>query len=288
MHDPRPGEVDRAVPEVQRRAEVGQPPAAPHPHSVDRVDDRTQRDLREEEPGERNPLCNSADDDVAGRLHEHDLEQEEHHHADVVGTAALQEEAVRPDDSGTAVTDEARQRRHATQVGDRCDTAEHEGEADRVVREQRNGERGDVHHHHVPGVLCPREPGDQEREPHLHEEHEEARDQHPGEVDRDAEMPRLGGQLVQARLRDGHVGRGRRVVGETVEPGPGRISRAVVPPHCTDDDQADERHQAERNELLALRHVPSLSTAVRAISPATRSVTAVNVRTSGFDSGTIV
>ena len=88
VDDPGSGEVDRAVPEVHaRRAELREPAAAPHPHAVDRVDDRAHRDLGEEEAGERDPLGDRADDDVAGRLHEHDLEQEQHHHADVVGAA---------------------------------------------------------------------------------------------------------------------------------------------------------------------------------------------------------
>ena len=91
---PEPAKSTAPWPEVQRRAEVGEPAAAPHPHAVDRVDDRAHRDLGEEEAGERDPLGDGADDDVAGRLHEHDLEQEQRHHADVVGRAALQEEAV--------------------------------------------------------------------------------------------------------------------------------------------------------------------------------------------------
>ena len=67
VHDTRTGEVDRAVAEVQRRAEVREPAAAPHPHAVDRVDDRAHRDLGEDERGERDPLRDRADDDVARR-----------------------------------------------------------------------------------------------------------------------------------------------------------------------------------------------------------------------------
>ena len=67
--------------------------------------------------------------------------------------------------------------RDAAEVRDRRDAAELEREADGVVREQRDRERGDVHHHHVAGVLRPGEAGHEEREADLHEQHEEAGDQ---------------------------------------------------------------------------------------------------------------
>ena len=77
-----------------------------------------------EESGERDPLGDRADDDVARGLHEHDLEQEQHHHADVVRAVALQEEAVHADDARAAVAEDPGQRRHAAEVRDRCDAAE--------------------------------------------------------------------------------------------------------------------------------------------------------------------
>ena len=107
VHDAGAGEVDRAVAPVQRLAEVREPAAAPHPVAVDRVDDRAHRDLGQEEPGEGDPLGDGADDDVAGRLHEHDLEQEHRQHADVVAVPALQEEAVGADEPGVAVGEDA-------------------------------------------------------------------------------------------------------------------------------------------------------------------------------------
>lgn len=103
-------EVDGAVAEVERLAEVREPTAAPHPHAEDRVDDRRHRDLGEDERGEGDAFGDRADEDVAGRLHEDDLEQEERHHADVVRAACLQEEAVRADDAGVAVPEDPGQR----------------------------------------------------------------------------------------------------------------------------------------------------------------------------------
>ena len=95
VDDTGTGEVDRAVAEVQALTQVREPTAAPHPHAEHGVDQRAHADLGEDERGERDPLGDRADDDVARGLHEDDLEQEEHHDADVVAAAGLQEEAVR-------------------------------------------------------------------------------------------------------------------------------------------------------------------------------------------------
>ncbi len=153
VHDARAGEVDGAVPPAEAVTELGEEAAAPHPVAVDRVDDRAHRDLGEEERGERDPLGDGADDDVAGRLHEHDLEQEEGEHTDVVAVAALQEEPVEPDEPRVAVREDAAQGGQATEVGDRRDAAELKREPDGEVRDQRDGERGHVHHHHVARVF---------------------------------------------------------------------------------------------------------------------------------------
>ena len=243
MDDARPGEVDRTMTEVQRRAEVREPPATPQPHAVDGVDDGAHR-------GERDPFRDGADDDVAGGLHEDDLEQEQHHHADVVAAVALEQEPVQADDSGAAVTEDAGQRRDAAEIRDRCDPAEHEGETDGVIREQRDRERGDVHHHHVAGVLCPGETRDQEREADLHEQHQEAGDQRPGEVDGDTEMADVGCEAVDADLRHRHVGSRFRIVAQAVERRARGVGRCMVAPHRAQDDDHDERHQAHRDELL--------------------------------------
>src|SRR5207244_5121055 len=116
MNDSRAGEVDRAVPEMEidskvlqqsAVAEMRQEASAPHPVAVDRIDDCAHRNLGQEEPGEADALGDRADDDVARRLHEHDLEQEERDNADVVGVAGLQEEAVGSDDSRRTVGEQS-------------------------------------------------------------------------------------------------------------------------------------------------------------------------------------
>ena len=164
---------------------------------------------------------------------------------------------MQADDAGTAMAEDAAQWCCPTEIGDRADTAELEREADRVIREQRDRERGDVHHHHVARVLRTGESGHEEREPDLHEQHEEAGHEDPREVDRDAEVASVGRQRVEARLRHLHVGCGLRIVAETVEGRPGGIPRAVMAPRGPDDDQGNERHQAQRDEFLSSRHVSS-------------------------------
>src|SRR5205085_11421138 len=96
-------EVDSTMAEVQRLPEMCHPSAAPDPHSVDRIDDRAHGHLSEEEAGERDAFGDGADDDVAGRLHEYHLEQDQNPYADVVASAALEEEAMRPKKAGASV-----------------------------------------------------------------------------------------------------------------------------------------------------------------------------------------
>ena len=196
---PEPAKSTAPWPEVPGLTELGEEATAPDPVAVDRVEHRAHRDLGHEEPGEGDPLGDGTDDDVAGGLHEHDLEQEERHDADVIGAAALEEEALEPDQPTASRGTEVAQGAHAAEVRHRRDTAELEGESDGVIRDEGDRERRDVHHHHVAGVLRPGQAGDQEGEAHLHEQHEEPGEQQPGEVDRDPEVAGLVGQLVQAR-----------------------------------------------------------------------------------------
>ncbi len=175
-------------------------------------------------------------------------------HADVVGVPGLQEEPVQTDDAGVAVTEDRVQRPEAAEIADRGHAAELEREPDRVVRQQRDHERRQVHHHHVPGVLRSREAGHEEREPDLHEQHEEAGDEQPGEVDRDPEVPGLVGQRLMPACDSGtFVSAGRRRGSPT-------RSRSWSPPgsawwlELTDGDQRDQRDQRQQEDLLASRH----------------------------------
>ena len=114
--------------------------------------------------------------------------------------SALQEEAVGADQARVAVREDPGQRSKPSEVRDRRHATELEREADGEVRDERDGERGEVHHHHVTGVLRSGETGHEKREPDLHEQHEEARHQQPVEVHGHSEVARLVGQLVDPRL----------------------------------------------------------------------------------------
>src|SRR5262249_16682915 len=98
-----PREIDVAVAEAQRRAPLGHPSAAPDPASEDRVEDAAHEQLAEQEAAERDAFAAGADDDVAGGLHEHDLEHREHVDAGVVARAA-QEEALAAEEAPGAAS----------------------------------------------------------------------------------------------------------------------------------------------------------------------------------------
>jgi hypothetical protein len=252
---------------ADRIAQLGQPTAAPHPHPVHGVDESAQGDLGHQEAGEADPLGDGADDDVGGGLHEHDLEQEERQHADVIGVAALQEEPVQADDPGRAVPEDSVEGRGVPEVRDRRHAAELERKPDGVIHQQRHRERRDVHHHHMTSVFRSGQSGDQEREADLHEQDQKPGNEQPREVDRHPQVPGLVRQLVDPNLRDGHVLARRRQVVVDAALGRRRIRRRLgatrVPgaavPKLAHRHQRDEHEQRQRKELLAPRHRYPLS-----------------------------
>ena len=169
------------------------------------------------------------------------------------------------DHAGVAMAEDPVERRGAPDVRDGSDATELEGEPDRVIREERDHERRQVHHHHVPGVLRSREAGHQEREPDLHEQHEKAGEQQPREVDRDPEMPGLVRELVDPFLTQRDLLRAacREIVGDVARLRPTGVG--VVAP-LPDRDQGDQRHQRHQKQLLSSRHPHSLHVADRAVA----------------------
>ena len=127
-----PAKSHVAVAEPMRRAQLRQPAAAPDPAAEDRIENRAHEELAEQERAEGDALADRADDDVAGRLHEHDLEQRERVDAGVVAGAA-QEESLAAEEAPRAVAEqELIQGRRAAEVERRRvhrHRAELEGEA---------------------------------------------------------------------------------------------------------------------------------------------------------------
>src|SRR5207342_563666 len=105
VDDRRAGEVAVAVSEAQRRAPLRHPAATPHPVAEDRVEERAHEELAEQEGPEGDALTDGADDDVAGGLHEDDLEQHEYVDAGVVPGAA-QEESLAAEEPPRPVSDQ--------------------------------------------------------------------------------------------------------------------------------------------------------------------------------------
>src|SRR5450631_2710007 len=77
MHHGRAREVHVSVSQVHAGTELREPAAAPCPASEDRIEKRTHEQFTDQERPERDALADGTDDDVAGGLHEHHLEQRE-------------------------------------------------------------------------------------------------------------------------------------------------------------------------------------------------------------------
>ena len=145
------------------------------------------------------------------------------------------------------MAEDAAQRGDAAQVGDRRHTAELEGEANRVVGDERHRKGGDVHHHHVAGVFGPGQARHEEGEADLHEQDQEAGDEQPDEVDGDMEVTGFAGELIDPHLGDRHafgpVAAGGRL--QEVSRGAGFESAGVtvVVGQSPNGNQRDERQE---------------------------------------------
>ena len=144
----------------------------------DRVEERVGDAEREIDP-ELRPLCHRAPDDGERHAGEHDLEQvtgrardrgdrRERRRADVEKLVHAGEEAVAADQPPTV--------------------AEGEGEASGPVDDRADGEAEQVLERHVSGVLGARHAGLEQREPALHEHHENRCEDDPDGVGRQAEL----------------------------------------------------------------------------------------------------
>ena len=163
VHDRRAREV------VERRLHRCEPAVrTPDPVAEDRVDEPTHRDAVEQVATEGGTSDHRTGRDRAAGVGEGVLEQEERQERDArrsVGVRrAVQEEVL--------VTDPL------------VAGAEHERETERPEQQCAQAGVGDTRDHDVGDFAGSCEPGLQEHEPGLHEEHEERRDQHPHGVHR--------------------------------------------------------------------------------------------------------
>ena len=218
VNDARARVVDRAVPEAEPIAKLGEPTAAPHPRPEHWVDEATDDDAVDEEALVAPALSARAGNDGGRGVHERHHEQKQDDGGRVVSCTA-QEEAGGAEQTPAMVTihavahgEHVRQRGHATERRGAADggaihAAAHQREARHEEPEHAQGIDQEVHGHRVRGVLRTAQPRLHQCKPSLHEDDEEARDQHPHEVDREERAGRRlrhrvdrGGDLLGRHL----------------------------------------------------------------------------------------
>ena len=201
VDDARSRKVRIALAESEIGAELREPAAAPCPVGEQRIGERAHEYGRHGEGEELPAFRARARDDGQGRIHEHHLEQEDDHHAHVIGVtgeehAALAEEAPRFSEQRERVF--AGQWLQASEIAVARGAAHLDRKADEPVGEEAAPIHEEIHHVGVVRVLHAAEPCLHHRETGLHEHHEEAANQRPGEVDADLVLADLVGDVGQA------------------------------------------------------------------------------------------
>ena len=156
---------------------------APHPVARHRVDERGDERRVDQVAAELDALRHRARDDRRGRRGEHGLEEEER---PVPGSLARED----------ARHAEAAPAERAAQLRG----AEHERRADEVEHDRAEREVHQVLHHDVRRVLRPREARLDERKARLHDEHEDAAEERPHDV-----QVRLDVRRRRRRVRREHA-----------------------------------------------------------------------------------
>jgi hypothetical protein len=208
MDDTGSGEVHVAEAEVQAVAELVQPTAAPRPRTEDRVVDRADEEAPADERLPLPPLGHRPGGDGRGRVHERDHVEEE-------GSGGCTERGVLSDPAEVSESEAALPQEHPftgsdERVTDRlvqpevpriAEPAEHERVAHEEEPDEPQAEDGEVRAEHVGCVLGPAEPSFDQREAGLHEYDEHGPDDHPEEVQTDADVG-YGGNVraVEDRL----------------------------------------------------------------------------------------
>ena len=111
MHHAGAGKVAVAFAQTEVGAELREPAAAPRPVAEERIGERAHQHRRNAEGEELPALGAGAGDDGQRRIHEDHLEQEDDHHADVIGMPG-EEHALRAEEApGLAEEASSRARR---------------------------------------------------------------------------------------------------------------------------------------------------------------------------------
>ena len=187
----RAGEVDVAEAEVQAVAELAEPAAAPGPRTEDRVVERAAEQAPADERLPLPALGHGPGGDRGRGVHEGDHVEEERHRGRAVRAAAQPETALAPEEHPVPAATEVDQA--VVDIGEfrpedrEAVAAEHERVADDEEPDEPESEDREVRAHHVGGVLRPAEPGLDQGEPGLHEDHQDRADDDPQQVEAQAD-----------------------------------------------------------------------------------------------------
>ena len=225
MDDTGAGKVRVTVTKTEVNSQLRKPTSTPRPVCEQGIGERAQ-DHRGHGKGDVLPaLRGRSCNDRECRVHEHHLEEEQHHDGDVVRGSA-QEEAARPENSPRL----AKQRKgvlgiqghRATQRSSWSDATHLQSEPAHPERKQPETIDHEVHHHGVIRILRAAQSCFHDGKPGLHEHNEEAGNKGPHEVDGNPVLPNLiyrigqGQPLVRVRDHDIVHGPGLRSAGVTL------------------------------------------------------------------------
>ncbi len=206
MYDSGSGKVHITVAQIHCGSKLRHPAAAPRPATGNRVENRADEEFTQQKRPEADAFADCADDDVSGRLHEHDFKQGQAIAPGVI-CRTDEEEALSAHEPPLPAADQKMvQGRNAAEICRRSvnrDCSKLECVSDRVVREEGEDIRREVQHHEMGGVFLSYQTTSQQGKPCLHEQHEVARVQRPRHIGRDADVADAVGELHRQRFLSG-------------------------------------------------------------------------------------
>src|SRR5262249_8244377 len=166
-----------------------EPPATPHPATIDRIHDRSDAQPIEHECAKLPTLSHRTGRNRSGRVHEYHLEQEQSEYSAVINAGA-KEKAFEPDqiDRFAHKVEVVHAVEHSRTAAERWVTAattKHECKTAHIEAQHAERINHEVHGHRMGRVLRTAQTGFDESETSLHEHDEEASQQRPHDIDRD-------------------------------------------------------------------------------------------------------